>query len=193
MSAMAGKARDDARLKAERLTRTPKGDVDASGWREPLGENAQVQTGPRPISRRQFKRGGKVEGEKAKKHAGRKPRAAGGVTSSVPAGSVRTGGMTTGGTMGAEATCSGAVRAGGLATAGTSELLRPAKKMTTKSPTNAAPPSMARNIRRVLPRPAASRSQSRGERCVTTEGTPPSVGWVVGLARFPLRFVWVKA
>ena len=81
MSEAAINARAKAREKVERLTRTPKGDVDASGWREPLGEQglqSGVQTGPRPVSRRQFKRGGKVAGEKAKMHAGRKPRASGG-------------------------------------------------------------------------------------------------------------------
>jgi hypothetical protein len=80
MSAMAEKARSRAKEKVERLTRSSPGKVDASGWREPLGQNAQVQTGPRPISRRQFRRGGKVHGEKSKMHAGRKPRAAGGLT-----------------------------------------------------------------------------------------------------------------
>jgi hypothetical protein len=78
MSAMAEKARSKSREKAERLTRSSPGKVDASGWREPLGENAEVQTGMRPISRRQFRRGGKVHGEKSKMHAGRKPRAKGG-------------------------------------------------------------------------------------------------------------------
>ena len=83
MSKLAEQARDAAREKVERLTRSPKGDVDASGWREPLGEQGMapgVQTGPRPISRRQFRRGGKVHGMVAAKHAGRKPRAAGGMT-----------------------------------------------------------------------------------------------------------------
>jgi hypothetical protein len=78
MSAMSEKARAKALDKVERLTRTGPGKVDASGWREPLGEDANVQTGMRPVSRRQFKRGGKVHGEKAPMHAGRKPRAKGG-------------------------------------------------------------------------------------------------------------------
>lgn len=77
MSAVAEKARAKAREKVERLTRSSPGKVDASGWREPGGEDAGVQTGPRPISRRQFKRGGKVHGE-AEKRADRKPRAKGG-------------------------------------------------------------------------------------------------------------------
>lgn len=78
MSTLSEQSRDAAREKAARLTRTPKGDVDASGWREPLGEQGRapgVQTGPRPVSRRQFKAGGKVS-----MHAGRKPRAKGGTT-----------------------------------------------------------------------------------------------------------------
>jgi hypothetical protein len=76
-------ARAKAREKVERLTRTPKGDVDASGWREPLGEQGEqpgLQTGPRPVSRRQFRRGGHVSGLAGAKNAGRKPRAAGGMT-----------------------------------------------------------------------------------------------------------------
>lgn len=82
MSALAEQARDKAREKVERLTRAPKGDVDASGWREPLGEQGMapgLQTGPRPISRRQFRSGGMVHGGRFE-HAGRKPRAAGGMT-----------------------------------------------------------------------------------------------------------------
>lgn len=78
MSAVAEKARSKAREKVERLTRTGPGKVDASGWREPMGEDANIQTGPRPISRRQFKRGGKVHGEHATRHGGRKPRKSGG-------------------------------------------------------------------------------------------------------------------
>jgi hypothetical protein len=81
MSEMSERARDRAKSKVERLTRSNSGSIDASGWREPLGENGMVQTGPRPVSRRQFKRGGKVEGAKAIMHAGRKPRKAGGRTS----------------------------------------------------------------------------------------------------------------
>lgn len=78
MSALAVQARAKAKEKVERLTRSNTGKIDASGWKEPLGEMAGVQTGPRPISRRQFRRGGKVHGEHASMHAGRKPRASGG-------------------------------------------------------------------------------------------------------------------
>jgi len=81
MSALSEQTRDKAREKVERLTRVGPGKVDASGWREPMGMQANVQTGPRPISRRQFKRGGKVFGEVAKVNAGRAPRKSGGVAS----------------------------------------------------------------------------------------------------------------
>jgi hypothetical protein len=80
MSDLSKKARAAAEDKAERLTRSSTGKVDASGWREPLGELGGVQTGPRPVSRRQFKAGGKVTGSRAIMHAGRKPRASGGMT-----------------------------------------------------------------------------------------------------------------
>jgi hypothetical protein len=78
MSEMARQAREQSRLKAERLTRKPAGDVDGSGWREPLGEKGMIQTGPRPVSRQHFKSGGKVAGLAGVRHAGRKPRASGG-------------------------------------------------------------------------------------------------------------------
>ena len=78
------KATERARAKAHRITRTdPQGaKVDASGYTPPDALDADVQTGMRPISRRQFKKGGKVvgavHGEHAKRHAGRKPRKSGG-------------------------------------------------------------------------------------------------------------------
>jgi len=78
MSALAEQSRTRAKSKVERLTRAESGTVDASGWREQTDEKGDVQTGPRPVSRRQFKRGGKVHGEPAATHAGRKPRASGG-------------------------------------------------------------------------------------------------------------------
>jgi len=78
MSVMSEQARSKMKDKAERLTRTPKGDVDASGWREPLGEMGDIQTGMRVLSRKNYASGGKVHGGKAIMHAGRKPRKAGG-------------------------------------------------------------------------------------------------------------------
>jgi hypothetical protein len=80
MSAMSEQARSRAKSKVERLTRATSESPDASGWHEPTDEKGGVQTGPRPISRRQFKAGGKVSGEHAKMHAGRKPRKSGGAT-----------------------------------------------------------------------------------------------------------------
>jgi hypothetical protein len=78
MSALSEKARSAALDKVERLTRQSPGKVDASGWREPLGEDGDVQTGMRVLSRRAFKRGGKVHGESASARADRKPRKSGG-------------------------------------------------------------------------------------------------------------------
>jgi hypothetical protein len=54
--------------------------IDASGYTPPDALNAYAQTGMRPVSKRQFKRGGalKAEGAEGKMHAGRKPRKAGG-------------------------------------------------------------------------------------------------------------------
>ena len=75
---MAKEARAKAREKAERLTRGSDGPVDASGWREPLGEKGDIQTGPRPVSRQNFRAGGKVAGLAGAMRADRKPRKAGG-------------------------------------------------------------------------------------------------------------------
>ncbi len=79
MSEASVAARKAMKEKAHRLaTGDPHAKVDASSWTpsEPL--NTTAKTGLRPISKRQYKRGGKVEGEHARKHAGRKPRKAGG-------------------------------------------------------------------------------------------------------------------
>jgi hypothetical protein len=79
MSELAKKVRGERKAKAERYARTdPHAKVDASGYTPPDALDADVKTGLRPISRRQFKRGGKVEGEHAHHHAGRKPRKSGG-------------------------------------------------------------------------------------------------------------------
>lgn len=62
--------------KASRLAKgDPKKKVDASSWTPPEPLDADVKTGLRPISRRAFKKGGKVVGEMAEHHAGRMPRA----------------------------------------------------------------------------------------------------------------------
>lgn len=79
MSSMSEKARADAKSKVERLTRSdPLRSVDASGYRPEGAMNGDVQSGERPISRRQFRRGGSVEGSKGVMRADRKPRASGG-------------------------------------------------------------------------------------------------------------------
>jgi hypothetical protein len=84
MSEDAKRARAAMKAKAHRLAgRTdPHQKVDASSWVPSEPEAASSQTGMRPVSPRQYKRGGKVvgkhEGPKAKHHAGRKPRKAGG-------------------------------------------------------------------------------------------------------------------
>ena len=78
MSEMSKKARAALREKAKRLSTEKDVKTDSSNWTpaEPL--NAEVKTGMRPISRRAFKKGGKVTGEPSVKHAGRKPRQSGG-------------------------------------------------------------------------------------------------------------------
>ena len=78
-AALAERARSQAKSKAERMTRgDPKAKVDASSWTPSSPMNADVQTGERPISRPQFRNGGKVMGGAAVMHGGRKPRKAGG-------------------------------------------------------------------------------------------------------------------
>ena len=79
MSAMAEQARARAKSKAERLVRNdPHEKVDASGYRPDGAMDADVQTGMRPLNRRQFKSGGKVLGEVLKARADRMPRKTGG-------------------------------------------------------------------------------------------------------------------
>lgn len=81
MSTVSEKAREAAKSKVERLMKSdPHARVDASGYSPEGPMDAGVQTGPRPISRRQFRRGGQVEGAKAIARADRKPRASGGRT-----------------------------------------------------------------------------------------------------------------
>ena len=81
MTAVAKNARSAMKAKAKRLSSGLSGKVDSSDWTpaEPL--NADIKTGMRPLSRKAFKKGGKVvavEGSDAKAHAGRKPRKSGG-------------------------------------------------------------------------------------------------------------------
>jgi hypothetical protein len=65
------------RAKIHRLTSAKSGKVDASSYGPEEVLNSEVKTGMRPISRRAYKKGGKVvavSGADAKKHAGKKPR-----------------------------------------------------------------------------------------------------------------------
>ena len=79
MNDMAKAARKALKSKAMKIAAgDPHQKVDASGWTPPEMENADKQTGPRPVSRRAFKKGGKVIGEATKQHAGRKARKSGG-------------------------------------------------------------------------------------------------------------------
>lgn len=83
MSDMAKAARAAMRGKARRFASAdPHKKVDASSWTPPADMKTEAKTGLRPISRRQFRRGGKVgmhaEGDKAKVRADRKQRRSGG-------------------------------------------------------------------------------------------------------------------
>lgn len=83
MSQTAKTAREAMKAKAKRLASAdPHMKVDSSTWTPPEPLNADIKTGMRPLSRRAFKKGGKVignaEGEKAKHRSDRAPRASGG-------------------------------------------------------------------------------------------------------------------
>jgi hypothetical protein len=79
MSESAKSAREAMKAKAKRLTTgDPSQKVDSSTWSPPAPENADKQTGARPLVKRLYKKGGKVTGEKADFRADRKPRKAGG-------------------------------------------------------------------------------------------------------------------
>lgn len=79
MSEMAKTAREAMKAKAQRMADgDPRAKVDCSDWSPPEQLETTSQTGERPISKRQFKRGGKVEGEHAQQRADRKARASGG-------------------------------------------------------------------------------------------------------------------
>lgn len=84
MSAMSQKARDDAKSKVERLVRSGKTRVDASDFSAQDAMDANSQTGMQPVSRRNYRRGGKVAGEKSPPRADRKPRSTGGAAPLTP-------------------------------------------------------------------------------------------------------------
>jgi hypothetical protein len=75
---LAKKGRDALKKKARRLAGEKDQKVDSSDWSPPEKLNANVKTGMRPISRRAYKSGGKVEGECPPMNAGKKPRKSGG-------------------------------------------------------------------------------------------------------------------
>ena len=83
MSQTAKTSREAMKAKAKRLASAdPHTKVDSSTWTPPEAEEGSVQTGMRPLSKRAFKKGGKVigkaDGKKAEFRADRKPRASGG-------------------------------------------------------------------------------------------------------------------
>jgi hypothetical protein len=72
MSDMAKQARAAMKAKAQRLTADrPLERVDSSTFTPPEMLKADVKTGMRPISRRAYKSGGKVEGSKAAANMGK--------------------------------------------------------------------------------------------------------------------------
>lgn len=78
MSELSRQARRAMRAKIHRLTQGNSTKVDASDYGPEETLDAGIKTGMRPVSRRAFKKGGKVvavTGADAKKHAGKKPRA----------------------------------------------------------------------------------------------------------------------
>ena len=84
MSAQSKSARAALKAKAHRLATEKPGKVDASSYTIPDDMHAEAKTGMRPVSKRAFKRGGKVMGEMAEARADRKPRASGGNAAATP-------------------------------------------------------------------------------------------------------------
>ena len=83
MSDESKKAREAMKEKAKRMASAdPHEKVDSSTWTPPESEHADKQTGMRVLSKRAFKKGGKVlghaEGHKAEHRADRAPRKSGG-------------------------------------------------------------------------------------------------------------------
>ncbi len=83
------------------INSTSKGKVDASGYEVPGELHTEEKTGPCKPKPRAYAKGGKVEGDKAHHHAGRKSRDAGGNTTaaqklvpSVPTGGIYGSGFT---------------------------------------------------------------------------------------------------
>jgi len=79
MSELSKKARAAMKSKAQRLgANSAAGKVDASTFTPAEDLDAGVKTGMRPLTKRAFKKGGKVEGNKAPARADRKARKSGG-------------------------------------------------------------------------------------------------------------------
>lgn len=74
MSEMSKQARRDMRAKIQRLVAPTDGKVDASDYGPEEVLHSEAKTGMRPVSRRAFKSGGKVDGHKPAKNAGKSPR-----------------------------------------------------------------------------------------------------------------------
>jgi hypothetical protein len=84
MSEMSKAARAAMKKKADKLTTAdPSQKVDSSTWSPPEPLQTAAKTGMRPVSRRAYKKGGKVEGESAPVRADRSPRKAGGRSEAV--------------------------------------------------------------------------------------------------------------
>lgn len=79
MSEASVAARAAMKKKAARYITDPHEKVDASSWEPGEPMDADAKTGMRPISRRAYKRGGKVEGDEPKLRMDRKPRKSGGL------------------------------------------------------------------------------------------------------------------
>lgn len=81
MSEMSKQARKDMRAKTVRLSgggigsNDPQKKVDASSWTPPEALDAGRKTGARPIRARIYKHGGKIQGDRAPRNAGKAPRA----------------------------------------------------------------------------------------------------------------------
>jgi hypothetical protein len=81
MSALAKSARKAMQDKVKRLVSAdPHQKVDSSTWTPPAELDTEAKTGARPLVRRIYKSGGKVEGKMAKKRADRVARKSGGRT-----------------------------------------------------------------------------------------------------------------
>jgi len=85
MSEMAKSLRAKMREKAKAMSSQKDSKTDSSDWSPAEMLNADVKTGMRPISRRAYKTGGKVEGESCAPRADRKPRKKGGKVESEKA------------------------------------------------------------------------------------------------------------